>query len=102
MSRMPQFIKDRRKNHERRGSPREAGSGVVEITVAAPAPVTIQSVLVEASVSGFRVSHDSTTLESGLMVSYRRDGARGRARVIWTHILDGRRISGFQIIGGEA
>ena len=96
---MPQFIKDRRKNRDRRGSPREEGSGVVEITFTAPAAVTIQGVLVETSAAGFRVSHDSKALEPGLIVSYRCEGARGNARVIWTLIEDGRRVSGFQVIG---
>jgi hypothetical protein len=99
---MPQFTKDRRTTRERRESPREERSGIVEITCAAPEPVAIQGVLVEASATGFRVSHNSTVLEPGLTVSFRREGARGRARVIWTHILDGRRVSGFQIIGARS
>jgi hypothetical protein len=96
----PQRIEDRRKNGDRRKSPRLAASGVVEITFAAPVPVTIHCALVETSAAGFRAAHDSKALEPGLIVSYRRRGARGDARVIWTHILEGRRVSGFKIIGG--
>jgi hypothetical protein len=93
-----QFIPDRRRNRDRRIAPRAADSGIVEISFDAPAPVTIQAELVESSAFGFRAAHDSKVLEPGLQVRYKRVGGSGQARVIWTHVLDGRRVSGFLVV----
>jgi hypothetical protein len=93
----PQFISDRRKNRERRAAPRKADSGVLEISFEAPIPTTVSALLIEASATGFRAAHDSKALEPGLSVSYKREGISGDARVIWTHILEGRRVSGFMV-----
>jgi len=95
---MPEFIQDRRKHRDRRESPREAADGTVEISFSAPALTVVKGVLVETSASGFRASHDCEALEPGLEVQYLRTGSRGSARVIWTHVLEGRRVSGFLVI----
>ena len=95
---MAEFIGDRRKRRDRRGTTREADSGVLELSFSAPVPGTIQAALVESSATGFRASYDAKALEPGLQVRYRRDGASGDARVIWTHMLDGRRVSGFLLL----
>ena len=71
---------------------------MVEISLAAPVPMRIPAVLVETSATGFRASHDSKELEPGRAVHYERDGASGEARVIWTHVLEGRRMSGFLVV----
>jgi len=84
---------------ERRRSPRSPETGSVEITFGDPVRVTIEAELVEVSSMGFRAAHDCKTLEPGLEVHYRRSGALpARARVIWTHILGSRRVSGFLIL----
>jgi hypothetical protein len=83
---------------ERRRESRVAGSGIVHIAIAGPAPLTVHAALIESSASGFRASHDSQALEPGLAVDFTRNGLSGRARVIWTHILDGRRTSGFLVL----
>ena len=92
------FVSDRRKNRDRRAASREPGSGTLEISFDTPVRTTIAASLVETSATGFRALHDSTALEPGLEVSYRREGVTGQARVIWTHVLDGRRVSGFLLL----
>lgn len=78
--------------------PREPMSGIVEISFETPVPTTIQANLVEISATGFRASHDSKAIEPGLAVRYRWVGASGEARVIWTQLLAGRRVSGFVLV----
>jgi hypothetical protein len=81
---------------ERRSVPRSPSTGRVEITHGDPVPTRIEAELVETSPNGFRASHDSKTLEPGLEVVCKLDGAEPvRARVIWTHVLGERRVSGF-------
>jgi len=79
---------------ERRRAPRVPVFERVEILFDDPMPTTVEVELNETSESGFRVSHDSQRLLPGLDVLLRRDGAVYQARVIWTHILEGRRVSG--------
>lgn len=98
----PQFIGDRRKNRDRRGAPREAERGVVEISFDTPVPMTIQANLVETSAIGFRALHDSKAIEPGLVVRYKRVGASGEARVVWTQLLQGRCVSGFLVVRAES
>jgi hypothetical protein len=92
------FIADRRKNRDRRVAARSPAHGAVEISFDFPAPTVIAAELVETSETGFRAVHDSIAIEPGLEVCYRRPGASGRARVIWTHVLNGRRVSGFMVL----
>jgi hypothetical protein len=89
------FDKDRRNTRDRRSAVRSAESGRVKIWFENPARVEIEADWVEASATGFRLAHDSNALEPGLEISYESEGRRGRARVVWTHVLDGRRVSGF-------
>jgi hypothetical protein len=91
----PQFIGDRRKRRDRRDAPRQAEHGDVEISFDIPVPMKIQANLIETSATGFRAAHDSKAIEPGLAVRYKRVGASGEARVIWTQVLEGRRVSGF-------
>jgi hypothetical protein len=68
----------------------------LEILLGGPAPERVEATLIESSSLGFRAEHDSKTLEPGLEVLCRIDGAEAvQARVIWTHVLGGRRLSGF-------
>jgi hypothetical protein len=87
--------------HDRRKEGRSPGSGAVEISFADPNPVRIEAELVENSSRGFRARHDSKALAPGLEVRYVRKGSSGRARVIWTHVLEGRCVSGFLIVSVE-
>ncbi len=95
---MAYFTSDRRKNRDRRGAPRKEGLGAVEISFSDPVAVTITAALVEHSATGFRAAYDAKSLEPGIDVAYRHDGTRGQARVIWTHVLEGRRVSGFLVL----
>jgi hypothetical protein len=79
---------------DRRQWPRTPASGAVEILFEDPMPVTIEAELQETSERGFRIRYGSKELVPGLEVRLRRGGAVHRARVMWTHILDGRKESG--------
>jgi hypothetical protein len=83
---------------ERRSEERSPRSGAVEISFADPNPMTVTAELIEVSERGFRAAHDSRLLTVGLEVRYSRTGSSGLARVIWTHVLDGRCVSGFLIL----
>ena len=79
---------------ERRREPRFPASGRVEIFFEDPLPVSVEAELMDTSVSGFRIAHVSRLLVPGLEVRLQRDGALRKARVMWTHLLDGRSVSG--------
>jgi hypothetical protein len=83
---------------ERRSEERSPTSGAIDIAFADPNPMTVKAELIEVSERGFRASHDSRLLTVGLEVRYWRSGSSGRARVIWTHVLGGRCVSGFLIL----
>jgi hypothetical protein len=93
---MPVPVPDRRK------VPRSASAGRVEIVLVDPAPGRVEAELIEISSMGFRAAHDSRVLEPGLEVLCKRDRAEAvRARVIWTHVLGGHRVSGFLLLVPE-
>ncbi len=84
---------------DRRAVPRIPSTGLVEIRFGEPAPEILEAELLEVSAQGFRAAHDSTRLEPGLDVFFRKSGELpARARVIWTHVLGDRRISGFLVL----
>jgi hypothetical protein len=86
-------------NHtDRRREERSPQTGTVEISFDDPNPVVIVTELVETSDRGFRVTHDSRALAPGIEVRYSRVGSSGKARVMWTHVLDGRCVSGFLVL----
>lgn len=89
------FNTDRRKAQDRRSATRSPESGRVRIWFENPARIEIEADWIETSATGFRLAHDSNALEPGLEISYESEGRSGRARVVWTHVLDGRRVSGF-------
>lgn len=71
----------------------------MEITFGDFAPAHLEAELVETSAKGFRAAHDSKTLEPGLEVMCKRGASDAfRARVIWTHVLGDRRVSGFLVL----
>ena len=94
---MTVYVPDRRKS-DRRISPRLPVSGGVKISFEDPNPVTIEAELIEASATGFRAGHDSKEITPGLEVHFKRGDVSGRDRVIWTHLLEGRRASGFVLL----
>lgn len=89
-------------NIDRRREERSPLSGAIDISFADPNPITVKAELIEVSARGFRASHDSRLLTPGLEVLYARSGSVGRARVMWTHVLDGRCVSGFLILPVES
>lgn len=93
------FETDRRKSRDRRGAARAVESGRVKIWFENPARVDLEADWIEASATGFRLAHDSSALEPGLEITYQSRSSHGRARVIWTHVLEGRRVSGFVRLG---
>ena len=92
---------DTDRDADRRREERLPRSGAVEISFVDPNPVTVVAELIEVSERGFRAAHESKLLAPGLEVQYGRIGATGRARVIWTHVLDGRCVSGFLVLPVE-
>jgi hypothetical protein len=75
----------------------------LEIMLVDPTPEHIEAQLTETSSMGFRAEHNSRSLEPGLEVLCKRDGAEAIwARVIWTHVLAGRRVSGFLVVRKES
>jgi hypothetical protein len=89
------FTPDRRRNRDRRAAPRLPSRERVTFSFDDPSPTLIEAELIESSSSGFRAVHDSKALNPGIDVEYHRAGANGRARVMWTHVLNQRRVSGF-------
>ncbi len=85
-------------NTERRRDQRSPQSGAIEIFFEDPRPVKVSADLIEISERGFRAAHDEKALAPGLQVEFKRGDAQQRARVIWTHILEGRCVSGFLIL----
>jgi len=86
------------RNPDRRQEPRTPHSGAIEISFADPAPKSVTAELIELSARGFRAAHGAKGLAPGLEVYYTRAGSSGRARVIWTHVLEGKCVSGFLTI----
>jgi hypothetical protein len=83
-------------NLDRRREPRTPHSGVIEISFEDPGPMTITADLIEVSAQGFRAAHDAKSLAPGLVVRYGNESSR--ARVMWTHVLEGRCVSGFLVL----
>ena len=84
-----------RGNLERRQFVRTPESATVEISFADPESTVVTAELVETSQTGFRIAHSCNELSPGLEILLsREDRPAERGRVIWTHVLDGRRLSG--------
>lgn len=80
---------------EQRREPRRAAKG--SVTVEMPrGPVAGQ--LVDVSDSGFRMAHQETGFEPGMVLGFEHALAAGKARVIWNRINDGRAETGFFIV----
>ena len=82
---------------EQRREIRHRGQGNVLVRSESPGSRDIQGRLVDVSASGFRMAHDCSALTAGQYVGFAHVEARGRARVVWTRILDGSVESGFVV-----
>jgi hypothetical protein len=92
------FLQANEQPSDRRQDPRVPRTGRVDICFRDPEPMTVDAELVETSMRGFRIAHDSSKLVPGLEVDYLHATGSGHARVVWTHVLEGRRLSGFLIL----
>jgi hypothetical protein len=86
------------RSSDRRKYERSPQTGAIEISFEDPVRVSVRAELLEASARGFRAAHDEKALAPGLEVDYRSATSSGRARVIWTHVLEGRCVSGFLLL----
>ena len=84
---------------EQRRETRRRGQGSVLVRSESPGSRDIQGRLVDVSASGFRMAHDCAALTAGLYVEFAHVEAKGRARVVWTRILDDSVESGFVVSG---
>lgn len=72
---------------EKRREARRLATGEVRVEFADPEPLEIDGKLIDVSASGFRMSHDCTSLRSGQVVHFVHVEAKGRAQVMWTRIV---------------
>ncbi len=82
---------------EKRRQARHPGSGNVLVRPETPGARDIQGKLVDVSDSGFRMAHQCAALTAGQFVEFAHVEARGRARVVWTRILNHAVESGFVV-----
>ena len=82
---------------EQRREKRHPGSGNVLVRPEAPGSRDIQGKLVDVSDSGFRMAHQCAGLTAGQYVEFAHVEARGRARVVWTRIVNHAIESGFVV-----
>ena len=76
---------------EQRREPRRAAKG--SVTVAG-----VSGHLVDVSEHGFRMAHGDASFEPGMVVEFVHSEARGKARVIWNRISEGRVETGFFVV----
>jgi hypothetical protein len=82
---------------EKRREARHPGQGSVLVRSENPGSRDIQGRLVDVSASGFRMAHQCAALTAGQYVEFAHVEAKGRARVVWTHILAEAVESGFVV-----
>jgi hypothetical protein len=82
---------------EKRREARHPGTGNVLVRPEAPGSRDIQGKLVDVSDRGFRMAHQCAALTAGQYVSFAHVEARGRARVVWTRIVNHAIESGFVV-----
>lgn len=85
-------------NNNRRKEERRPANGAVRLVLSEPFPMTIVGELMDVSKSGFRVSHQNSTLGTGVEVRYSHLQDKGRARAMWTRITGDRVETGFLIL----
>lgn len=82
---------------EQRREPRRQGHGNVLVRPESPGSRDVKGRLVDVSTGGFRMAHNCSALTAGQYVTFAHIEARGRARVVWTRILDNSVESGFVV-----
>jgi hypothetical protein len=82
---------------EQRREKRRQGHGNVLVRPETPGSRDIQGKLVDVSNNGFRMAHECSALTAGQFVTFAHVEARGRARVVWTRIVDDSVESGFVV-----
>lgn len=63
-----------------------------------PVPHQVRAILTDCSTSGFRASHEYTSLETGQVVRFQRSVACGNAKVVWNRIAGGKVETGFVLL----
>ena len=86
------------KGAERRAEPRRMARGKVNLWPEGFSNATAPGRLLDSSRSGFRAQHGLKGLGPGQCVHFEHGNLEGRARVVWTRILDDRIESGFLIL----
>jgi hypothetical protein len=86
---------------EKRREHRREGSGMVHVCFSNPQKQDIEGQLMDVSSSGFRMAHAYSSLATGQLVEFAHVEAKGRARVIWNRIVDGKVETGFLVVFGR-
>jgi hypothetical protein len=82
---------------EKRQEARRPGNGNVVVRWTNPRVQQVEGRLMDVSDSGFRMSHECSSLTAGQFVDFSHFEARGRARVVWSKIIEGMVESGFVV-----
>ena len=82
---------------DRRAEPRFLAAGSIEL-LSEEAPEVVHGQLLDYSGSGFRALHACHALHAGQTVHFRHPLDHGRARVVWTRILNETVESGFVVL----
>ena len=80
---------------EQRREIRRRGQGNVLVRPESSGLRDIQGRLMDVSASGFRMAHNCSALTAGQYVTFAHVETTGRARVVWTRIVDDSVESGF-------
>jgi len=89
---------DERSGAERRAEPRHTAAGQVRLRQSSPLAEPFTGQLMDVARTGFRAHHDRLSLGSGQLVEFQMARRHGRARAVWTRILDGKAETGFRIV----
>jgi hypothetical protein len=83
---------------EHRREPRRQANGAVRVWSAHPERLEIRGLLIDISDSGFRMSHENRTLQTGQTVEFSHIETAGKAKVIWNRIVGARVETGFLVL----
>lgn len=86
---------------EQRTEERVPASGQVLLCIERPETLNISAELADVSESGFRAEHQCLKLAAGQIVQFRHPRGAGKARVVWTRILEGSVQTGFLVLAYE-
>jgi hypothetical protein len=80
-----------------RREPRHPADGRIVIRRPQEDTGDIEGRLVDISETGFRIVHDGVTFQPGQVVEFHREGASGKARVVWNRIFHKQVETGFLV-----